>query len=126
MSNTIRLSGRVGKDAELRTSQSGMAIATFSIADSSGKDDKKKTQWVNIVAFGKTAEMCGSVTKGAFLEITGMMQLDEYEKDGQKHRTTKVIANSISKPLWSLVPRSAEDVPTDVPTDVPMEDDLPF
>ena len=122
MSNTIRLSGRVGKDAELRTSQSGMAIATFSIADSSGKDDKKKTQWVNIVAFGKTAEMCSSVTKGAFLEITGMMQIDEYEKDEQKHRAIKVIANSISKPLWSLVPRSAAEAVFEAAPD----DDLPF
>lgn len=122
MSNTIRLSGRVGKDAELRSTQSGMVIATFSIADSSGKDDKKKTQWVNIVAFGKTAEMCSAVAKGAFLEITGRMQIDEYEKDGQKHRTTKVIADTISTPLWALAQRSADGAPSDAGID----DDLPF
>ena len=51
MSNHITVSGKVGQDPELRYTPGGMAVLTFSIADTYGKDEKKKTTWHNITVF---------------------------------------------------------------------------
>jgi len=76
-------------------------IATFSIATSErwkGNDGKQmeKTEWINIVAFGRLAEICGEyLHKGKQIYIQGKIQTRSWEKDGQKHYKTEVIAREM-------------------------------
>ena len=78
--NTCNLTGNAGKDAELRYSQSGMALCTFSLAEYKGED--KQAVWWDVVCFGETAEAVASLVKrGWKVEATGTVELDTWEKD---------------------------------------------
>lgn len=96
--NMVVLKGRVGKDAEFRSTSSGTGVANFSLATSTGKkaDGQKKTDWHRIVCWGKVAQVAEEyVKKGAELLIQGEISYGEYEKDGVKIHTTDVVARSI-------------------------------
>jgi single-strand DNA-binding protein len=54
--NNITIAGNIGKNPELKYSGNNLAILKFSVADTSGKDDNKKTTWHDIVVFGEQAE----------------------------------------------------------------------
>lgn len=97
MSNTITVTGKVGQEPELRYTPSGMAVLTFSLADTYGKDDKKKTTWHNITVFGKLGEnVANSIAKGTNVIVEGRFEQDEYtKKDGTKGKSTKIIANEV-------------------------------
>lgn len=95
--NKVILVGLVGKDPEVRYSQAGTAIATFSLATKDQYKDKRtgekieKTSWHNCVAFGKNGELAGEyVRKGAKLYIDGSLDYQDYEKDGVKKTITKI------------------------------------
>lgn len=97
MSNQITVNGKVGQEPELRYSQGGMAILTFSVADTYGKDDKKKTTWHNITVFSKLAEnVANTITKGSTVIIVGRYEQDEFtKKDGTKGKSLKLIADEV-------------------------------
>lgn len=97
MSNQITVNGKVGQEPELRFSQGGMAILTFSVADTYGKDDKKKTTWHNITVFSKLAEnVANTITKGSTVIIVGRYEQDEFtKKDGTKGKSLKLIADEV-------------------------------
>lgn len=97
MSNHITINGKVGQEPELRYSQGGMAILTFSVADTYGKDDKKKTTWHNVTVFSKLAEnVANTITKGSTVIITGRYEQDEFtKKDGTKGKSLKLIADEV-------------------------------
>lgn len=90
--------GNLGKDPETNYLQSGTCVCNFSIACTEKYKDKsgervEKTEWVNCVAFGKTAEICGEyLHKGSMVYVEGKLQTDSYEaKDGSgKRYTTKI------------------------------------
>lgn len=96
----VTLLGHVGKEPEIKYSQSGMAIVSFSVATSKGKkqDDGwvNKTTWWNCTAFGKTGESVGNyVHSGNLVLVSGEAELDEWEaKDGTTRQTLKVIVAS--------------------------------
>ena len=98
--NKVILIGRLGKDPESKTTNSGMVITNFSIAT----DDRKKvgdtwekiTDWHNIVTFGKTAEIAAKyLSKGSQCAIDGKIKTESYEKNGEKRWATKIIAEKI-------------------------------
>jgi single-strand DNA-binding protein len=98
--NKVILVGNVGRDAELRTLQSGTHIATFSFAttDFRFKDEQgnPRTEWHNIVAWGKLAEFCERFAKkGRNLYIEGSIRTRSYEKDGQKKYFTEIHAREV-------------------------------
>ncbi len=94
--NRVVLIGNVGKDPEIRYAQSGMAICNFSIATTKMAKGEKKTSWHNILCFDKTAENVSKyVVKGSKVAVSGEIQYSEWEKDGQKHYKTEIIANEI-------------------------------
>lgn len=97
MSNHITITGKIGQEPELRYSQGGMAILTFSVADTYGKDDKKKTTWHNVTVFAQLAEnVANSVSKGDTVIISGRYEQDEYtKKDGTKGKSIKLIADEV-------------------------------
>jgi single-stranded DNA-binding protein len=84
--NTCNFVGRFGKDPEMNYQANGNAITRFSIAVDEGFRDKKKTHWVPLVAFGKTAELVNELCqKGTLVEITNAgYRTSTYEKDGEK------------------------------------------
>jgi len=97
MSNNITVVGNVGQQPELRVTPSNMAVLEFTVASTTGKDDKKKTTWFTVVAFGKTAEnAAASLNKGDTVIVVGRMETDEYKKkDGSQGKFTKVIADDL-------------------------------
>ncbi len=100
--NKVILVGRLGKDPEVRTTGNGNSVASFSIATNekwTGKSGQaeERTEWHNIVAWGKLAELCGQyLQKGGQVYIEGRLQTREYDdKDGIKRRTTEINAREV-------------------------------
>jgi single-strand DNA-binding protein len=95
--NTITIVGNVGKPIELKYGQSGLAQGTFSVATTSGKDEKKVTVWHNVTVFGQMAEhAASSIEKGSRVIVTGKLDISSYEnKEGVKVWTTKILADEI-------------------------------
>ena len=100
--NKVQLIGNLGNDPEIVTLESGKKLAKFSIAtNDSYKNNKGErvtdTQWHNVVAWGKTAEIIESfVTKGKEVAIEGKLTTRSWEdKEGQKRYTTEVVCNEL-------------------------------
>ena len=92
--NQCQFIGRLGKDPETRYMPNGDAVTSFSIACGWKTKDKEGTEWVNVTAFGKLAEICSEyLRKGAQVFIQGRMQTEKYEKDGVTRYTTKIVAD---------------------------------
>ena len=99
--NKATIIGRLGQDPEVKYSQSGMAVCNMSIATSEYRTDKsgeqqEKTEWHKVVCFQKLAENCGKyLGKGRQCYVEGKLQTSSYEKDGQTHYATKIIADVV-------------------------------
>lgn len=99
--NKAILVGNLGRDAEVRFTPGGQAVATFSIATTenwTSKDGERReqTEWHRIVLWGKSAEALQPyLTKGKQVYVEGRLQTRSWEKDGQKHYTTEVKADRI-------------------------------
>jgi single-strand DNA-binding protein len=91
--NKAILIGNVGKEPEIRKTQSGISVANFSLATSKKIKGEDKTEWHRIVAWDKLAEIVEKyVHKGDKLMIEGEIETRDYEKDGQKVYTTEIRA----------------------------------
>jgi single-strand DNA-binding protein len=93
--NKVILVGHVGRDPEMKSLPSGTNLATFSLAttDRRSKDENgnPRTEWHNIVAWGKLAEIVDRyVSKGKQLYIEGSIRTRTYEQDGQKKYFTEI------------------------------------
>jgi single-strand DNA-binding protein len=97
MANQIVITGNIGTPPEMRYTASQMAVIEFSVAVTSGKDDKKKTTWHNCKAFGKLAEnIVSSVNKGDNVIVVGRIEQDEYtKKDGTKGKSTQLVVDEL-------------------------------
>ena len=100
--NKVQLIGHVGNAPEILNLESGKKLAKFSIATSESYKNSKgekitDTQWHNIVAWGKTAELIENyVPKGKEVGIEGKLTSRSYEdKDGVKRYVTEVICNEL-------------------------------
>lgn len=95
--NKVLLIGRLTRDVEL--SQSGSTYAKFTLAINrqfKDKDGSKKADFINCVAFGKTAEVLTQYTqKGSQIGVDGSLQVSSYEKNGVKQFSTSVVVESI-------------------------------
>lgn len=100
--NKVILLGRIGKTPEIKYTPNGSAVANFSVAtseswkDKSG-DKKEKTEWHNIVVWGKLAEIVGKyMDKGTEVYIEGKLQTRSWEdKNGTKRYTTEILAETV-------------------------------
>ena len=93
--NKCIIIGRLTKDIDVRSSQSGMSVAKFTVAVDR-RTKEKETDFINCTAFGKTAEVLQKyVRKGHRIGIVGHIQTGSYEKDGHKVYTTDVIVDDI-------------------------------
>ena len=100
--NKVILIGNLGRDPELRYTQSGQAVANFSLATTdrfSNREGERqeRTEWHRVTVWGKTAENCAQyLNKGRSVYVEGRLQTREWEdKEGQKRRTTEVIAQTV-------------------------------
>ena len=93
--NVIVLTGRLTRDPGVKVGQSGKVFTRFSIAvDRTFK--KGEADFINCVAFGKTAEIIGEhLRKGSKAGFNGSLQMSQYEKDGEKRTSYEVIVNQI-------------------------------
>lgn len=100
--NRAIIIGRLGQDPEVKYFQDGSAVCNFSVATSQEWKDKatgekrEKTEWHRIVAFRKLAELCAQyLAKGRQVYIEGRLQTRQWEKEGQTHYTTEIVANNL-------------------------------
>jgi single-strand DNA-binding protein len=101
--NKVQLIGNLGKDPELRYTTSGVAVATFTIATNESWRDQdgntqERTEWHNIVAWRKLAEVCGEwLKKGSKIYIEGRIQTRSYDdkNTGQKRYMTEIVADNM-------------------------------
>jgi len=141
--NKVLLIGRLGQDPEIRHTQGGQAVASFSIATNESWRDKEgnqqeRTDWHNCVAFGATAEkyIGPYITKGTLVSIEGTLQTRSWEdKEGNKKYTTEVIVNpfggiqilgSSGRDGSGGEPMNQEPKVSEEDTSQVQEDDLPF
>ena len=97
MLNQCNFIGRLGRDPEVRYTQSGKAVSSFSIACSEKRGGEETTEWVNVVAWEKLAEIVGQyLTKGSLVFISGRMQTRKWQdKEGGTRYTTEIIARDM-------------------------------
>jgi single-strand DNA-binding protein len=101
--NKVILLGNLGKDPEVKYTPSGMAIARFTLATNERFKDKEgnwqdKTEWHNLVAFQRTAEIVGEyLKKGRTVYVEGRLQSSSWEdkETGQKKYKTEIIVNDL-------------------------------
>jgi single-strand DNA-binding protein len=127
--NKVIAVGNVGKEPEIRTTKSGEAVASFSIATSERWKDKQSgelkeaTEWINATAFGKLAEIVQKyVVKGSSVYIEGKLQTSKYtDANGQEKYSTKVLVNSLQ-----LLGKKSEGESAPAQSPMNIEEDVPF
>ncbi len=129
--NKVQLIGRLGKEPDVRHLDSGVNVASFSIATSESYINKsgekvEKTEWHNVVAWGKLAEIIEKwVTKGMLIYIEGKLKTRSWEKEGQKHYATEIFAENMQ--MLSKGEAKETSQPQQPTYDnFPEYDDLPF
>lgn len=100
MLNKIILMGRLARDPELRRTQSGKPVTSFTLAvdrDFKGQNGEKETDWIDVVAWNGTAEMVSKYfSKGRVAVVCGRLQIRDWQdKEGNKRRSAEVIAENV-------------------------------
>src|SRR3990167_267942 len=100
--NKVILIGNLGRDPETRYMPSGGAVTNVTIATSESWKDKQsgqqqeRTEWHKVVFFNRLAEIAGEyLKKGSKVYIEGSLRTRTYDKDGQKHYATEIVANEM-------------------------------
>lgn len=100
--NRVQLIGNLGKDPEIRNLENGKTVANFSMATSetyrnTSGEKTTDTQWHNLVAWGKTAEIIEQyLQKGSEVAVEGKLIHRSYEaKDGQKRYVTEIVVDEL-------------------------------
>jgi len=119
MVNKVILLGNLGQDPNLRHTESGVAVATFSLATNESYTDRegnkqKRTEWHNIVVWRKLAEIAEQyLKKGSMIYVEGKITSRSYQaQDGSTRYITEIVANNFQmmpKAGSSSVPLPSED-----------------
>lgn len=132
--NTVILMGRLTKDTELKATNSGLSVCRFTVAvDRYSKDGEDKTDFINCVAWRKTAEFIDNYfSKGQRIALTGSIQTGSYtDKDGRTVYTTDVLVDKVEfceskknsdsapAPTRARKPKETEDIALDISEDLP-------
>lgn len=141
MLNVVAIMGRMVKNPELKTTNSGKSVCSFRIANDSGYKDasgQSQTNWLDVTAWGKTAEfVCKYFPKGALIAIEGRLQSRNYQdKNGNNRTAIEILVNNVHfagaksqnaparEPDVAPPPASATSLDSFAPIDD--TDDLPF
>lgn len=152
MINKVILMGRLTRDPELRHTGTGTAVCSFSIAIDNGYGENRQTDFINCVAWNKTAEFVSNYfSKGKMIIVIGRISTRSWEgQDGKRNYATEVVASEVSfgeskrsqegngsasysAPAPASAPQAAPapQVPQDLADDdfsplLDTDDDLPF
>ncbi len=137
MVNKVILIGNLGRDPEVRFTPSGQAVARLSVATTERWRDQQgqpqeRTEWHNVVVWGKQAESCGQyLAKGRQVYVEGRIQSRTYDdKDGNKRTVVEIIAQTVRFLGGPGAAGRAQDTAASVPPGesplAPEEDDIPF
>ena len=140
--NRVILMGNLTRDPDVRaTGATGMKVARLGLAVSERRKDRNgnvidNPVFIDVDAWDKLAELCGQyLSKGSSILVEGRLQMDSWEKDGQRHQKLKVRAQTIKfLPKGDRLaggPRNVEETPAAAPAPAanPLEsdpDDIPF
>ncbi len=136
MINKAILVGNLGRDPEVRFTPSGRAVARFPVATTERWTDQQgqrqeKTEWHNVVVWGKQAETCGQyLSKGRQVYVEGRISTRNYDdKDGNKRYITEVVARDVRflgggganrvQEAGFTAPAGEDAQPPDVDDDIP-------
>ena len=127
--NLMTFTGNLGRDAEVKYTASGTAIASFSVPIKSGYGDNEKTSWVRCAIIGKRAEggLIQYLKKGQLVGISGELSVNTYtNKDGEEKTSVEVFVKEIDL-LGSnnQAPQQASQAPQQVDNADDLDDD-PF
>lgn len=138
MINKVILMGRLTRDPELRHTGKGTPVTTFSIAIDNGYGDNKRTDFINCLAWNKTAEFVTKYfSKGKMIIVIGRISTRSWEgQDGKRAYATEVVANEVNfgesktspqlnTPQTAAQPPMQDDDDDFTPLDEE-DDDLPF
>ena len=100
MLNRCIIMGRLTRDPELRHTQAGKAVTSVTLAvdrDFKGQNGEKETDFIDIVAWGNTAEfLCNYFSKGRMAVAEGRLQIRDWtDKDGGKRRSAEIVAERV-------------------------------
>lgn len=147
MLNKAMIIGNLGQDPDTRYMPSGGAVTNISVAtskkwkDKQTGEQKEATEWHKVAAFGKLAEiMAEYLRKGSKVYIEGSLRTRKWEKDGQNHYTTEIIADEMkmldgrrsgsgggsSQPASGGHSPPPSGKPDKQYTDTDFDDDIPF
>lgn len=119
--NKVILIGNLGGDPEMRAMPNGSHVTNLSIATSRSWKDKEsgeqrdRAEWHRIVFFNKLAEIANQyLKKGSKVYVEGELRTQEWERDGQKHFKTEVVASEMQM-LDSKQQKNEEDFNDDIP-----------
>lgn len=114
MINNVVLVGRLTKDVEIRKTQSGLSVASFTVAcdrrlsQEQRNNNEQSADFISCVAWRGSADFLGRYAhKGDTVGVEGQIQTRNYDRDGQKVYVTEIIANNVSI-LHSTQPRQAQ------------------
>lgn len=100
--NKVIVVGNLGNNPDQKVMANGTAVTTISVATSESWKDKttgqqqERTEWHRVVFFNRLAEIAGEyLKKGASVYIEGQLRTNQWEKDGQKHYSTEIIASQM-------------------------------
>lgn len=133
--NKVIVLGNLGRDAELRYTPGGAAVATLNLAttetwnDKSSGQKQEKTEWHRIVLWGKSAESLAEyLTKGKQVYIEGKLQTRQWEdKDGNKRYTTEIRGDRVVLLGGAKSGNKSESAHSDDVHSEPLtDDDIPF
>lgn len=98
MLNTVALMGRLTRDPELKTAQSGVSFATFGLAVDNGFGENKRTDFFEVIAWRKTGELAAAyLRKGALIGLRGRLEQQRWQDENGKNRSSvKVVAEDIT------------------------------
>jgi single-strand DNA-binding protein len=113
--NRVQIIGYLGKDPETRFTPTGKKVTHFSVAvarhwRASDGETRSATDWFNVDAWGRLGEICQAyLHKGRLVFIEGRLQTNRYEKDGETHYSTRVVAQQMQ--MLDRKPEEEEPAP---------------
>lgn len=118
MINSVVLVGRLTRDIELRKTQSGLSVASFTIAcdrrlsQEQKNNNEQSADFINCVAWRGSADFLGQYShKGDTVGVEGKIQTRSYDRDGQRVYVTEVLANSVNLLHSKQTVQSQEQAP---------------
>ena len=98
--NSVSISGNLGRDSEIRSTQSGTSILTFPLAVGErikkGDNWEDYTNWIDVVVFGRRADSLSKIlAKGTKVAVSGHLRYSSWERDGKKRSKLEVIADDV-------------------------------